>query len=250
MSRFYDAIEYKDKKKALICIPYGGGWSTIFHSWEHILEESVAVVPIMFPGRGARMEEDSYTELDALIDDTAKALSQIALPLYLYGGCFGGLCGYEIIRRLRDVYGITVKGFFTNSLYAPEEVDTSEKVSELSEDAFVETIRRKGELPEEVIRDEEVMSFLLGGIRADYALYESYCFSNKSPRVLDTKIGIFVKNKSEMEYEKYKNWSNYSTKEITWNVVECENLFDTSSQTEIARRINRMLKEDDSEGVK
>lgn len=250
MNTFYDEIDYEGKKKALICIPYGGGWSTIFHPWESVMDESVALVPVMFPGRGPRMEEESYKDLTALIADAAKELSRIELPLYIYGGCFGGMCGYEIIRTLRDVYGIAVKGFFTNSLYAPEDIDTSEKVSELEDAAFVETIRRKGELPEEVVQDEEVLSFLLGGIRADYALYESYCFNEMPSRVLDSKIALFVKDKKETEYEKYRNWSNYSVKEITWNVVECENLFDASSQMEIAKRINQILKEDDSERVK
>lgn len=250
MNTFYDEIDYEGKEKALICIPYGGGWSTIFNPWESVMDESVAIVPVMFPGRGPRIEEESYSNLTALIADAAKELSRIKLPLYIYGGCFGGMCGYEIIRTLRDVYGIAVKGFFTNSLYAPEDIDTSEKVSELEDAAFIETIRRKGELPEEVIQDEEVLAFLLGGIRADYALYESYCFNEKTSRVLDTKIGLFVKDKKETEYEKYRNWSNYSVKEITWNVVECENLFDASSQMEIAKRINQILKEDDSERVK
>lgn len=250
VNTFYDEIDYEGKEKALICIPYGGGWSTIFNPWESVMDESVAIVPVMFPGRGPRIEEESYSNLTALIADAAKELSRIKLPLYIYGGCFGGMCGYEIIRTLRDAYGIAVKGFFTNSLYAPEDIDTSEKVSELKDAAFIEIIRRKGELPEEVIQDEEVLSFLLGGIRADYALYESYCFNKKTSRVLDTKIGLFVKDKKEIEYEKYRNWSNYSVKEITWNVVECENLFDASSQMEIAKRINQILKEDDSERVK
>lgn len=250
VNTFYDEIDYEGKEKALICIPYGGGWSTIFNPWESVMDESVAIVPVMFPGRGPRIEEESYSNLTALIADAAKELSRIKLPLYIYGGCFGGMCGYEIIRTLRDAYGIAVKRFFTNSLYAPEDIDTSEKVSELEDAAFIETIRRKGELPEEVIQDEEVLSFLLGGIRADYALYESYCFNKKTSRVLDTKIGLFVKDKKEIEYEKYRNWSNYSVKEITWNVVECENLFDASSQMEIAKRINQILKEDDSERVK
>ena len=250
MNTFYDEIDYEGKKKALICIPYGGGWSTIFHPWESVMDESVALVPVMFPGRGARMEEESYKDLTALIADAAKELSDIKLPLYIYGGCFGGMCGYEIIRTLSDVYGITVKGFFTNSLYAPEDIDTSEKLSELEYATFVETVRRKGELPEEVIQDEEVLSFLLGGIRADYALYESYCFHEMPSRVLDSKITLFVKDKKETECEKYRNWSSYSVKEIAWNVVECENLFDVSSQMEIAKRINQILKEDDSERVK
>ena len=180
----------------------------------------------------ARMEEESYNDLIALIADAAEELSRITLPLYIYGGCFGGMCGY------------------TNSLYAPEDIDTSEKVSELEDAAFVETIRRKGELPEKVIQDEEVLSFLLGGIRADYALYESYCFHEMHSRVLDSKITLFVKDKKETECEKYRNWSNYSVKEIAWNIVECENLFDASSQMEIAKRINQILKEDDSERVK
>ncbi len=244
MSKFYDEIDYEGKNKALVCIPYGGGWSTIFHPWEKILDGDIAPLPIMFPGRGARIDEEPYNDLNLLVSELAQEIARIPLPVYIYGGCFGGMCGYEVIKRLRKVYGISVRGFFTNSLYAPENIDTDEGISRLEDDEFIEAIRRKGELPDEVIKDEEVMSFLLGGIRTDYTLYESYRYNGEDAGIEDTKISIFVKNKREMENEKYKNWSRYSTKELVWNIVECDNLFGAAAQTEIAKIINQMLKED------
>ncbi len=213
------------------------------------MDDRIAVVPIMFPGRGPRIDEDSYDDFTSLINDATREISTIKMPLYFYGGCFGGLCGYEIIRRLRDDYQINAEGFFINSLYAPADIDTSEGISELDEEKFIEAIWRKGELPSEVIQDDRVMSFLLGGIRDDYILYESYKLEEDSSKIIDSPIKIFVKDESELKNSNYTNWSEYSSKEIQFDVVNCGNLFDSSAQVEIAKRINCMINGNDVERI-
>lgn len=241
MSELFEPIAEAGKTKALICFPYGGGWSSIFHPWEHFVDETIAVVPIQFPGRGARMDEPSYSDLSRLIEETAESLSKISLPLYLYGGCFGGMCAYETARRLEEAYDIHVEALFLNSLFAPQLIDTSEKIGDLPEAEFISKIREKGELPDEVLDDEEVLAFLLDGIVADYKLYESYRYCDRGTK-LQTNLHLFCKNRKELTDPKYLAWQEYMQSDIHTHLIEAQNLFQETALQNIAESINTIIK--------
>ena len=241
MNELFEPFAEAGKTKALVCFPYGGGRSSIFHPWEHFVDETIAVVPIQFPGRGARMDVPSYSDLSELIADTAESLSWIDLPLYLYGGCFGGMCAYETARRLEETDHVHVKALFINSLFAPKLIDSSEIIGDLPEAEFISKIREKGELPDEVLDDEEVLAFLLDGIAADYKLYESYRYCDSGNK-LHTNLHLFCKSRNEMTDPKYLAWQEYIQGDIHTHLIETQNLFQETALQNIAEAINTIIK--------
>lgn len=187
------------------------------------------------------MDEPSYSDLSRLIEDTAESLSRIDLPLYLYGGCFGGMCAYETARRLEEIYHIHVEALFLNSLFAPHLIDNSEKIGDLPEAVFISKIREKGELPNEVLDDEEVLAFLLDGIAADYKLYESYRYCDHGNK-LQTNLHLFCKSHDELMDPKYLAWQDYMQRDIHTHLIETQNLFQETALQNIAESINTIIK--------
>ncbi|MGB9120037.1 MAG: thioesterase domain-containing protein, partial [Candidatus Angelobacter sp.] len=47
----------------LFCFPYAGGSEAIFRTWQQNLPETIEVLPIQLPGRGARLKEPALTRL-------------------------------------------------------------------------------------------------------------------------------------------------------------------------------------------
>lgn len=233
-------VDLTEKDKALICIPYGGGWSSIFSPWEVQFGKNTSIIPVSLPGRGARMDEPSYEDFFKLVDDVAAELAKIPLPLYFYGGCFGGMCCYEIIRLLQKKYSKKVKHFFTNSLFSPEDIDISQKISSLDDESFIAKIREKKELPDEVLSDSEVLAFLLEGIRADYKLYESYKYVPDEV-LIDCGITFIAKNENELKDFRYLNWEKYTKGKFSHYLIQSENLFIKESQTLIADYIKSKI---------
>lgn len=238
---FFDEMDWSRKKIILICVPYGGGWSTIFNSWEPYLEPEIALLAAKFPGRGERMEEPSYENMQELVREISPVIASYEIPLVFYGGCFGGLCAYEIIKELQEAYHRKVKHFFTNSLTSPRCIKEDVFISQWSKKELVNELLRRGELPEEVLGDEEVLEFLLPGIRADYRIYENYQYREKGK--IDVDMSIFYNDATVLRQEVDKDWEHLIRGSCEKIRIECGNLFTVESQIEIAKQINSRLKQ-------
>jgi len=61
-------------KLRLFCFPYAGGRALIFRPWFERLPPTVEVCPLDLPGRGGRLNESPFTQLEPLIQALAPAL--------------------------------------------------------------------------------------------------------------------------------------------------------------------------------
>lgn len=238
---FFDEMDWSGKKLILICVPYGGGWSTIFNNWEQYLEPEIALLAAKFPGRGERMEEPSYENMQKLIQEISPVIAVYELPIVFYGGCFGGLCAYEIIKELQETYHRKVMHFFTNSLISPRYIKEEVFLSQWSKEELAHELLRRGELPKEVLGDEEVLEFLLPGIRADYRIYENYQYRETGK--IDVNMTIFYNNTTKIRQEADKDWEHLIQGAYERIPIECDNLFAVEPQIEIAKQINSRLKQ-------
>lgn len=238
---FFDEMDWSGKKLILICVPYGGGWSTIFNNWERYLEPEIALLSTKFPGRGERMEEPSYENMQELVREISPVIASYEIPIVFYGGCFGGLCAYEIIKELQETYHRKVKHFFTNSLTSPRYIKEDVFISQWSKKKLADELLRRGELPEEVLGDEEALEFLLPGIRADYRIYENYRYRETGK--IDVDMSIFYNDATVLQQEVDKDWEQLIRGSCEKILIECGNLFTAESQIEIAKQINSRLKQ-------
>ena len=49
----------------LFCFPYAGGSAMMYRTWSDFLPTNIEVCPIELPGRGSRMREKAYTNMEA-----------------------------------------------------------------------------------------------------------------------------------------------------------------------------------------
>lgn len=238
-SLYFDPVNWDGKKIAVICIPYGGGWSTIYKGWEPYFAPEIALLSVKFPGRGQRMEEAPHTDMRELVEQITPDIAKLDLPIIFYGGCFGGLCSYEIIKELEGKYGKTVLHFFSNSLVSPRYVVEDMGISNWPDQKLTRELLRRGELPEEIIKDEEVLEFLLPGIRADYRIYENYQYIDSG--MIKTNLTMFYSKGSNIEEKKTRDWNKQVEGYIQYVPVDYDNLFATDAQTAIAVRINQEI---------
>src|SRR4051794_11930497 len=83
----------------LICIPYAGGNTVAFRSWNlHVAD----VLAARLPGRDNRMKEEPLRSIAAMADGIAEQVMPFAreLPLALFGHSMGALVAFETARRL------------------------------------------------------------------------------------------------------------------------------------------------------
>jgi medium-chain acyl-[acyl-carrier-protein] hydrolase len=166
----------------LICLPYGGGGASIFHSLAGLLPEEIEVVAVQLPGREDRSAEPPPTSLRRLVHTSAIALGPYcAMPFAFYGHCAGALLAFELAHALNARLGVWPAHFVAAAQHAPLTPPTSLLLKPLPDEELLAVIEERGGLPDAVARNTELTEFLLPMLRSDFTLWRQYDYQPRKP---------------------------------------------------------------------
>jgi len=177
-------VKRKPNRRAsvrLFCFPYAGGGDSIFRSWQESLSDTIEVCPVQLPGRGSRIGETPYAEMDQLVRAAGQALAPyLDKPFALFGHSMGALIAFEFARHLRREYNAQPVRLFVSGRCSPQTM--SEPLDlELFDCEFPEILRRNNGTPEEALDNPELMELVLPILRADLVLCKSYIYTVEPP---------------------------------------------------------------------
>ncbi|GAA3118916.1 MULTISPECIES: thioesterase II family protein [Nonomuraea] len=92
----------------LLCLAPAGAGCGQYRPWQAMAGPEVSVVGVQLPGRETRWAEPPASSVDEVVTGVLGELTALLKPddpLIVFGQSFGGLLGYEIVRRLADDYG-------------------------------------------------------------------------------------------------------------------------------------------------
>lgn len=165
----------------LFCFPYAGGGDSIFRAWQKSLPEAVEVCPVQLPGRGARISEPPFAELDPLVRAAAQALApHLDKPFAFFGHSMGALVGFELARHLRSDGRPQPVHLFVSGRCSPQTL-REPFAGDLPDSDFSEILRRSNGTPAEVLENPELMELVLPAVRADFAVCKSYVYAPQPP---------------------------------------------------------------------
>jgi medium-chain acyl-[acyl-carrier-protein] hydrolase len=174
----------------LFCFPYAGGSPVIFRQWTDILPPEIEVCCIQPPGRGARLNEQSFTQLPPLIEALFPALLEhLDKPFAFFGHSMGALISFEIARRLSSESGPAPSHLFLSGRRAPQLIDTQPPTHSLPEPEFIAKVTKLNGTPREVLEHPELMRLMIPILRADFAVCETYAYVHGPP--LACPISVF-----------------------------------------------------------
>jgi surfactin synthase thioesterase subunit/acyl carrier protein len=86
----------------LVCLHDAGGDGALFQGWEMLLGANIELVLVELPGRGRRVEDPAYEDVDTLLHDLVPPLlPRLDRPFIIFGHSLGGLLAFELARALR-----------------------------------------------------------------------------------------------------------------------------------------------------
>ena len=195
----------------LFCLPYAGGGASVFHTWKTAFPMTIQVCPIQLPGREDRLCEQPFRHLPPLLAALAQAFSPyLEKPFALFGHSMGALIAFELARYLRRTFGIHPVHLFVAGFDAPHITRTHKPVHTLPEPEFIEKLQTLKGTPEEVLAHDELMRLLLPTLRADFALCETYDYSDDAPLNCPLTVfgGLEDKNTSPVHL---RTWNKHTT---------------------------------------
>jgi medium-chain acyl-[acyl-carrier-protein] hydrolase len=170
--------QFKPNSRArirLFCFPYAGGGSLTYRNWAEKLPPSVEVCPVDLPGRGRRLREQAFTNLDDLVRAAAVALQpRLYEPFAFFGHSMGAIISFELARLIKQEYGLKPLHVFVSSRRAPQCPSDEPSTYDLPQVEFIEDLRRLNGTPKEVLEHPELLQVLLPILRSDFEVCQTY----------------------------------------------------------------------------
>ncbi len=225
---------------SLYCFPFAGGSATYYADWAEHCAGPVQLVPVLLPGRGARMTEPSAKDMIELADEIAGTIAGEPGRVLLYGHSMGAILAFEVARRLRDL-DREVEHLFVSGRPAPTIVRPKEPVSDLPRAAFVQMLRDYGAADPTILEHDELLDLLMPMIRADFAMIEGYrC---RPLPLLTCPVSAWCGDAdAEVPPDTMRGWGDRTTGEFTLSVLRGGHFFLTEHRAEIMRAVHAAVR--------
>lgn len=192
----------------LICVPFAGGNPELFRPWVQWLSTDIDLLAVRLPGHGRRMRDAPFGTWEALVDDTADALTPfLSAPHAFFGHCFGARLAYELAHRVRTA--MTVR-LFVSGCRSPDTPADAARVYQLPDAEFCSALATTGAAPPEVLGNADLMRILLPAVRGEIRLAELW---GGRRQALDLPItAIYGQEDQTGERKGMAGWSDFSTR--------------------------------------
>jgi surfactin synthase thioesterase subunit len=214
------------KKINIICLPFAGGNKYSYRAYSGSNTASLNFVTLEYPGRGARIKEALTFNLDDLVDDLyTQCIALINEGEYaLYGHSMGGLISYLLAKKILANNLNVPKHLFISGTVGPSApVRLEKKRSLLGKEAFLQAIKDFGGMPDEILKNDELLDFFEPILRADFTVSESYRHNASPP--LNIPITVITGSQEDMEINEIKTWQRETTEPVDFRVLSGGHFF-------------------------
>jgi medium-chain acyl-[acyl-carrier-protein] hydrolase len=225
----------------LFCFPYAGGSAQIYRKWAQRLPPAVEVCPVQLPGRGNRLREPLFTDLDTLVLALAEAVpSYLDKPYAFFGHSMGALIGFELAHRLREREINGPAQLFVSGHRAPQFSREESLSYNLPEPEFLEELRRINGTPREVLEHPELIQLMMPLLRADFKVAQTYEYRPGPP--LDCPITAFGGLRDEdVSQEQIAGWREQTRAEFSLHMFPGDHFFIHASEALLLEILSRKL---------
>lgn len=233
------------KKIRLFCLPYAGGSSLVFSKWKNGLHPSIQLRPVELAGRGRRMSEAYYNNMDEAVADALRIIKfELAdVPYAIYGHSLGAMTAYQLAQVLREKQYPQPVHIFFSGRGAPHIRRNGKKPTHtLPPDEFKQKVMELGGTPKEFFEHPELQDILLPLLRADFRVSWSYNHPEEI-QPLDYDITVMTGTEEDLQPEHVDEWSKHTRRKCTRHVFDGGHFFlnDPDQQNKILDIINDTL---------
>lgn len=229
-------------KIRLFCFPFAGGSALVYKPWRKYLPERIELRPVELAGRGIRMGEDLYNDIDEAVRDVLKIIRpEIGRGTYaLYGHSMGGKIAFELVHRIRQERLPAPLQLFISGRGAPHQEVTAQQFSLLGDEEFKQKILSFGGTPSDLFKHPELVRLFLPLLRNDFRLSETGGIREKT-NPLDQDITVLTGCHDRSLDGDIHEWNEYTSTKCRVYPFDGDHFFLLRKIPEIAGLISRIL---------
>jgi medium-chain acyl-[acyl-carrier-protein] hydrolase len=165
----------------LICFPYAGGSSSTYFPWIKWLPDNVELIIIQAPGRGARIDESAYSDMQTLIKNLIEFIPHILnKPYVFFGHSLGSRIAFELMNQLSILNYAIPHHFIASGSKGPHHISTKEPTYNLPHDKFIDELKLLNGTPQAVLENKELMELFLPLLKADFEIADKYYYQGNT----------------------------------------------------------------------
>jgi surfactin synthase thioesterase subunit len=226
----------------LFCLPFAGGNKYSYHEYIKRAPSFLNIIPLEYPGRGARMKEPLVSDIDTLTNDLYQQIrNHIDQKDYaIYGHSMGGLLAYLLTRKLTENRHKTPAHLFITGTTGPSASSRSDKKKHLlSKKEFINELKEFEGIPDEILESEELLSYFEPILRADFKATENYVYKDNTP--LDIPITVITGTEEDMEIADIQLWQKETQSVVCFRRMPGKHFFIFKYPNEIIEIISKRL---------
>ncbi|MEK6223126.1 MAG: alpha/beta fold hydrolase [Chloroflexota bacterium] len=231
-----------NSKLNLICFPAAGGSASIYHGWPQALPNSVEVLAVRLPGRGARIKEPAFESIPKIVAQISDELKSVNdKPLAIYGHSFGGLLAFETARRA-SLQNFPMAFLALSGMRAAHLPDRRNPIHALNNRGFMREVEMLKGTPPEILAQEELIKIVLPALRADFTAIENYQFT-EGPK-LTCPIYAFCGLQDDLVSEGEINaWQDHTSGIFNLQMLPSGHHFDSDAKGMLLQALSEAIRD-------
>lgn len=201
------------------------------------------LIPLEYPGRGARIREPLIRDIDIMVDDILIKMKGLLRnqPYAVYGHSMGGLVAFMLCRKIIMEKGMNpplhlfISGTMGPSAHAKDNINRHLMPAK----EFMEEIRRLDGCPEEILESEELLNYFAPILRADFEASETFIYNPGSP--LDIPVTVITGDEENMEDQDIAAWQEITSYAVDFRKMKGKHFFILKYPREIINIITEKL---------
>lgn len=228
-------------KIKLYCIPYAGGSAIIYHQWKSKLRSNIELCPIELAGRGGRITEPLYANLEAAVEDIFEQIKAgITTHDYIvFGHSMGALLAYELLQKIKNE-GVKkpLHAFFSGR--KPPHIARKKIYSSLSTEAFEREIMSLGGTPPEVFKYPELKEVFMPILRNDFRISETVIKRSEISK-LPIEFSILIGKEEQIHQVEANQWRMHTSQACCVYFVNGGHFFLSKETDAVTNIINQSI---------
>lgn len=231
------------KKQKLYCFPYAGGSAGIYNVLKEYVDKSVEIVPIEYPGRGARYVKKLCRNINEIVEDAYEMISEdicSAVDYSFFGYSMGSIIAYELamkIKRMKLKEPNTIFFAAQEALSCKHSIGDIDKLTDLE---FKEKLRQYGGTDKVILENDQLFEIVLPIVKSDFSIFNNYNFVNDKAK-LNSNIVTINGDKDQVIQSEIEEWRTYTNKAFDMYMLKGDHFFINNNFRNIATIINKNL---------
>ena len=211
----------EQKKIILFALPYAGGTSLSFMSWEW--PEEIEFLALEYPGHGLRHKEPLKETIQEMGEDAAaQILSHTdggTKPFSIFAHSMGAIVGWYAIRTLQ-AQGVLPEAYFVSCMRVPEHFTINDGLWLDTEEKVMEYLRDEARVSERVMNSKSFKTRFFPPILHDFFMFGTYEYTDDGTPV-PVPIHTYAASQDNLcDPDMVRDWGKLTTTEFTYRLFE------------------------------